>query len=141
MNYIKHKENPTSFKKGFVPWNKGTKGLIKPNKGSFQKGEHRSRQTEFRKGNTLGEKNIKWKGDFVGYGNLHAWVKRHRGKAIWCTWCCSTIRIEWANLSHEYKRDLGDWIQLCRKCHFKYDSGKNWRSSRKYFKGDRRASI
>ncbi|MEK6829227.1 MAG: HNH endonuclease signature motif containing protein [Nanoarchaeota archaeon] len=24
--------------KGHIPWNKGTKGLIKPNKGSFQKG-------------------------------------------------------------------------------------------------------
>lgn len=28
----------TRFKKGTVPWNKGTKGLVKPNSGSFKKG-------------------------------------------------------------------------------------------------------
>lgn len=28
----------TRFKKGFIPWNKGTKGLSKPNNGSFKKG-------------------------------------------------------------------------------------------------------
>jgi len=26
LKYIKHKDNPTSFKKGIVPWNKGLKG-------------------------------------------------------------------------------------------------------------------
>lgn len=26
LKYIKHKENPTSFKKGIAPWNKGMKG-------------------------------------------------------------------------------------------------------------------
>lgn len=26
LKYIKHKENPTSFKEGYVPWNKGLKG-------------------------------------------------------------------------------------------------------------------
>lgn len=26
LKYIKHKENPTSFKKGFTPWNKGMEG-------------------------------------------------------------------------------------------------------------------
>ena len=29
----------THFKKGFTPWNKGTKGLVKPNSGSFKKGQ------------------------------------------------------------------------------------------------------
>ena len=33
------KPNSTSFKKGNIPWNKGTKGLIKPNKGSWKKGQ------------------------------------------------------------------------------------------------------
>lgn len=28
----------TRFKKGSIPWNKGTKGVMKPNSGTFQKG-------------------------------------------------------------------------------------------------------
>ena len=31
--------NKTSFKKGIVPWNKGTAGIMKPNSGSFKKGQ------------------------------------------------------------------------------------------------------
>ena len=41
--------NKGSFKKGHVPWHKGTKGLKEPwNKGI--KGQHFSPKTEFRKG-------------------------------------------------------------------------------------------
>lgn len=38
------------FQKGFVPWNKGTKGVIKVNSGSFEKGIRHSIDTEFKKG-------------------------------------------------------------------------------------------
>ncbi len=38
------------FKKGSIPWNKETKGLVKPNSGSFKKGQHNSPNTEFKKG-------------------------------------------------------------------------------------------
>jgi hypothetical protein len=42
MRGNKHAEgqrpNSGAFKKGMEPWNKGTKGLIQPNAGSFQKG-------------------------------------------------------------------------------------------------------
>lgn len=34
-----NKPNQTSFKKGIVVWNKGLKGVMKPNIGSFKKGE------------------------------------------------------------------------------------------------------
>lgn len=30
----------TKFKKGFTPWNKGTKGVMKPNSGTFKKGDN-----------------------------------------------------------------------------------------------------
>jgi len=33
------KPNKTSFKVGSIPWNKGTKGIMKPNSGSFKKGQ------------------------------------------------------------------------------------------------------
>lgn len=41
LKYKLHKENPTSFKKGCVPWNKGLKGFGK--------------EFGFQKGNTLGK--------------------------------------------------------------------------------------
>jgi len=46
---------------GAIPWNKGTKGLSKPNSGSFEKGEHRSKNTEFKNG-TPKEEHPRWKG-------------------------------------------------------------------------------
>ena len=44
------------FREGKVPWNKGTKGLTKPNSGSFKRGEHRSKETEFKKGHMFNSK-------------------------------------------------------------------------------------
>lgn len=39
--------NIKGFLKGHIPWNKGTYGLMKPNSGSFKKGQHPSPETEF----------------------------------------------------------------------------------------------
>lgn len=101
-------ENPTPRKKytitsvnkgwfGNKPaWNKGIKtGIIPPN----------------------------FKGEKVGYDALHDWVNRHKGKALLCEHCGKDHgRIEWANKSHKYKRDLSDWVSLCKPCHNKYDN-------------------
>lgn len=87
--------NPTSFKKGQEPWNKGLTGFPSPSN---------------------------FKGEEVGYDALHDWVNRHKGKAKECEHCGkSSGRIEWANKSRNYLRDLNDWISLCKKCHYKYD--------------------
>jgi len=76
--YQKHKENPTSFKKGNITWNSGLggTGICKPTSGSMKKGEHRGIATEFKVGQTSGELNNKWKGDEVGYHSLHTWLFR-----------------------------------------------------------------
>jgi hypothetical protein len=121
MKYIKHKENPTSFKKGLIPWNKGKKGLMPTPWNKGIKGIHLSSKTEFKKGQLVNEKNFQWKGEDVGYGNLHSWIKRKLGKAKKCEQCGSTTRVQWANVSHLYKRDLDDYVQLCNWCHFKHD--------------------
>lgn len=71
------------------------------------------------------EKNPKWTGDKVTYRALHQWVYYWLGKADCCE-ACGTSEIpngykryfDWANLSRKYKRDLGDWIKLCKECHF-----------------------
>lgn len=69
----------------------------------------------------LAEKNPLWKGDRVGYGSLHEWVKRRIPKPIFCSECRKLPPKDLANKSGEYKRDLSDWEWLCRKCHMKKD--------------------
>ena len=75
-----------------------------------------------------GEKSPVWKGDKVSYRGLHYWIADKLGKPDTCEHCRkSGLRghfIHWANKSGEYKRDLQDWIRLCRSCHGKYDSRK-----------------
>lgn len=88
----------TEFQKGEVPWHKGTHGVV-----------------------PQGENHPSYKGDSVGYSGLHDWVRRHRGKATACENCGSTHHVEWANKSHEYKRELDDWLPLCKRCHAQYD--------------------
>lgn len=72
-----------------------------------------------------GEKNYLWKGEKVGYNGLHAWVRRQLGKPKKCEFCgkdrLTGRNIHWANIGHLYKRNLTDWIRLCKKCHKKYD--------------------
>lgn len=67
-----------------------------------------------------------FKGDAAGYDARHDWIKRRYGKAVKCEKCGSQKKIEWANKSWEYKRDLSDWMQLCYWCHRKYDRNGGW---------------
>ena len=54
-------------RRGKAPWNKNTKGIMKPNSGSFKKGNHP--KTEFKKGQTLGANHPMWKdGRIKGFG-------------------------------------------------------------------------
>lgn len=81
------------------------------------------------------ENHCGWKGDDVKYQGLHIWVRKKLGKADKCEECMGlkgSIRYEWANKSGEYKRDLSDWISLCRKCHHEFDeiSQKIWETRR-----------
>lgn len=88
---------------GRVPWNKGLKAKW-----------------------ATGKNNKFWKGKDVSYVGLHQWVARHRGKPDKCEHCgkdgLKGKNIQWANKSHEYKRDLTDWLRLCVPCHMKFDT-------------------
>ena len=80
------------------------------------------------------EKSWAWKGNKVGNTALHNWVERHKGKPRKCEHCGTTTakKYDWANVSQKYKRELGDWVRLCRKCHAKYDypiRSKKWAKS------------
>lgn len=105
-------------------------------KGKVASEETRLKQSIARKGKPFTKKHIEnmrksfkkgtdhhqWKGDKVGYAALHDWVQRYRGKANKCEWCGSTSKMEWANISRKYKRDLNDFMQLCHSCHMKHDN-------------------
>jgi hypothetical protein len=123
----------TEFKKGVIVWNKGSIGIMKPNKTSFQKGKHYSPNTEFKKGENTEENNPRWLGDSIGYYGLHFWLVKKRGKAKVCQHCGSTVNVQWANKSFEYKRDIDDWLELCSKCHHKYDRENGWGIATKKF--------
>jgi hypothetical protein len=71
-----------------------------------------------------GNNNYGWKGDSASYVAKHRWVKKWFGKPDHCDDCKSLDKkYNWANISGQYKRDRGDWKQLCISCHRKYD---NW---------------
>lgn len=125
------------FIKGSKPWNVDTKGLVKPNKGSFKKGVRASSLTEFKKGQDSwnkgkefeqikGEKHFNWKGDGVGYSALHKWIANNFIRSGICDICKTRNpkRFEWDNISGEYKRNINDWRTLCSKCHA--NKHKNW---------------
>jgi uncharacterized protein YlaI len=130
LDYNIVKENNGWFKKGTKPWSYGIKGI------------HMSPATEFRKGSTpwikgknglKNEKHPNWKGDNVGISALHSWVKRRLNKPIKCNFCGETKRLDLANKSGNYLRNLDDWYWLCKKCHNQYDNVtiKGWKTRRK----------
>jgi hypothetical protein len=88
--------------KGNEPWNKGLKGYL------------------------AGEAHYKWKGDGIGYSGLHDWARKNVEKPKKCDICGLYRKLELANKSHEYKRDVSDWLYVCRSCHRKYDRSFHW---------------
>ena len=75
--------------------------------------------------------NPAWKGDAVGYKNIHAWVRYHKSKSGICSVCHVDFGTErghathWANLDHQYRRILDDYVEMCPSCHKKYDLRSN----------------
>jgi hypothetical protein len=71
------------------------------------------------------EKHCSWLGDDVGYGGLHQWVIRKKGKPKKCEQCGKTKgsskSFHWSNIDHKYRRNLEDYVRLCASCHKKYD--------------------
>jgi hypothetical protein len=110
-------------------WNQGYIDRNKyPKMGNF--GERtpgtRQRMSLAHLGKFTEDESWNWKGNKVGYRGLHDWVGKKLGKANHCSVNMKHIRprYHWANKSHEYKRDLDDWIQLCPSCHKFYDNGR-----------------
>jgi hypothetical protein len=119
---VREKISKTWFKKGEhahpdTEFKKGDKGHL----GYAHSQEAKDKMSKSRKGKNKGKDNPSWKGDNVGYIPLHSWVYRELGKPVKCEHCGAVVGLVWANKSMTYKRDLTDWIPLCKKCHAKYD--------------------
>lgn len=69
----------------------------------------------------IAEKNPYWKGDRVGLGGLHQWVKVRLPKPASCENCHAVEPHDLSNRSEKYLRDLSDWEWLCRRCHMMKD--------------------
>lgn len=67
------------------------------------------------------EKHPMWKGNKVSYKGLHIWVNNHKKKYGYCSICKSKTCTEFANISRKYKRNLNDFIELCKPCHAIWD--------------------
>jgi hypothetical protein len=99
-----------------------TYNVVKTNAGWFTSDQERPQ----------GAAHPNWKGDEVGYNQLHRWVRRNRVKPLTCERCGEERPLDWANKSHEYRRDLDDWLALCRFCHWDHDRGQRGVATRKY---------
>lgn len=75
-----------------------------------------------------GEDNPLWKAEAVSYRVLHRWVERHKTKTGSCSACEEETATQWASLTHEYKRDLDEFVELCAGCHGEYDFLMGWRA-------------
>lgn len=72
------------FKKGIMPWNKGTKGVMKKNQTSFKKGmvpwnkgltKENSKKIKSMSENKKGEKNGMWKGGIAKHSSGYILIK------------------------------------------------------------------
>lgn len=97
-------------------------------------------KTKWMKSFITGNSSKKWKGDKVGYGALHAWIRNNYGQPKTCEHCLkdfsSNYKIHWANKTGKYKRDREDWLRLCCKCHRLFDN--RFRLNKKIFKNHKR---
>jgi len=72
----------------------------------------------------MGINNPMWKGDKVGYGKLHVWIKSRKPKPQFCI-RCNNPPYDLANISGQYRRDVNDYEWLCRRCHMLSDGRMN----------------
>lgn len=94
----------------------------------IKRGQHLGKESQFKKGQTKGEKNVNWKGDKASYYAKHIWAKNNFVKTGICEICGlrKTIKnskygTHWSNTSGTYLRDRRDWRELCVSCHKKQD--------------------
>ena len=81
-----------------------------------------------------GKSSNAWKGEKAGYHAVHIWLSKHHNKGDSCEHCKTTTasRLEWANISGEYKRERDDYMVLCPSCHRLYDQDNKCNKGHEY---------
>lgn len=119
------KKKMSETRKGHLTSKETKRKIGLANKGKIISDKRKKQISKSLTGRYRNEENPRWKGDNVGYGCLHAWVRKYLGQPTKCEHCgkdgLTGHQIHWANKSGEYKRNLDDWLRLCVKCHCKYD--------------------
>ena len=71
-----------------------------------------------------------WLGDAVSYAGVHVWLAKKHPKTGVCSQCGAApvtkdgrAGTQWAFLHHPapHTRDIGDYRELCRRCHARRD--------------------
>ena len=111
------------YRLGKKPWNKGLKTGFAPWRGKKRSEETKKKISEGRKCKYNQENHPQWKGEDACYVSIHTWVARWKGKPNFCEQCGTTKdkMYHWANIDHEYRRILDDYIRMCVPCHKKHD--------------------
>lgn len=69
-----------------------------------------------------GENQHEWKGDDVSKSGLHKWVRAKTIEPDSCSHCGKTgVKLDVANISGIYRRNVFDFDYLCRNCHAAID--------------------
>lgn len=87
----------------------------------FEDKKHDNRKYCSRPCSKKNNNNINWKGEGVSYTALHTWINNNLIKPTKCQECGQEKKLDAANISGEYKRDITDWEWLCRRCHMQKD--------------------
>lgn len=81
------------------------------------KSEHKDLQKKYNKKKFGGKSELRRK-----YNNIHNYIRRHKHKQGFCTICnLSGKRIELANISGVYNKDIDNYMWLCCECHQLFD--------------------
>lgn len=89
----------------------------------------------------IGSRNPMWGGDNIKYGAVHSYIRRRFKQPKKCQLCkVENKKLDLANISGLYKRDIEDWVFLCRQCHMRLDGRFSYRDNAgKYIKGEYKA--
>jgi len=74
--------------------------------------------------------------DQPNYAAVHVWINRNHIKPKLCEYCNKVSKLDLANITGIYNRDLKNWKYLCRKCHIISDNRINNLKQFKHLSGD-----
>ena len=61
---------------------------------------------------------------YIKYTNIHKWVRKRKIKPKYCSICNQEKKLQLANISGEYQKNINDYLWLCQECHYLYDKNK-----------------